>query len=61
MSLEEFSVGDHLQKDELIQCPVGLASAVEGQKWGVPMLTVSMPMEQVLSFPRMGVEMDDTD
>ena len=38
---------------------MGLASVVEGQKWGVPMLRVSMPMEQVLSFPRTGVEMDD--
>lgn len=60
MSLEEFSVADHLQKEELIQCPVDLVYVIEGQTCGVPVLGVgSMPMGQLLSFHQIRVEMDD--
>lgn len=60
MSLEEFSVADHLQKEELIQCLVDLVYVIEGQTCGVPVLgAVSMPMGQLLSFHQIKVEMDD--
>lgn len=58
MSLEEFSVADHLQKEELLRCPVDLVYVVEGQTCGVPVLgAVSVPMGQLLSFHQVGVEM----